>query len=166
MRVGIGYDVHAVKRERRLILGGVEVASEFGLMGHSDGDVVLHAIIDSLLGAAALGDIGIFFPSTPEYKDIQSTILLRRVKELLTREGYKVGNIDVAICAESPRLSPFFDQMKEEIGKVLDIPRQKIGIKATSPEGVGPLGRGEGICAYAVAILEEGNEGFQHPFRQ
>jgi 2-C-methyl-D-erythritol 2,4-cyclodiphosphate synthase len=165
MRVGIGYDIHPVKKERRLILGGVEVASEFGLAGWSDGDVVIHAIIDSLLGAAALGDIGIFFPSTAEYKDVQSTILLQRVKEAIAHEGYKVGNIDVAICAQSPSLSPFFDQMKEEIGKVLDISRQKIGIKATRPEGVGSLGRGEGICVYAVAILEERNEGFQHPFR-
>ena len=156
MRVGIGYDIHPVKKERRLILGGVEVASEFGLMGHSDGDVVIHAIIDSLLGAAALGDIGMFFPSTPEYKDIQSTILLEKVKEVIAREGYRIGNIDIAICAQSPRLSPFFDQMKGEIGKSLSIPKQKIGIKATSPEGIGSLGRGESICAYAIAALEEG----------
>jgi 2-C-methyl-D-erythritol 2,4-cyclodiphosphate synthase len=156
MRVGIGYDIHPVKKERRLILGGVEVASEFGLIGHSDGDVVIHAIIDSLLGAAALGDIGIFFPSTPEYKDIQSTILLEKVKEVIAHEGYRIGNIDIAICAQSPHLSPFFDQMKGKIGKSLSIPKQKIGIKATSPEGIGSLGRGESICAYAMAALEEG----------
>lgn len=154
MRVGIGYDVHKLVEGRKLILGGAEVPFEEGLLGHSDGDVLLHAICDALLGAAGKGDIGQHFPDTKiEYKDILSLILLEKVKGLI-RE-YKIYNIDSIIIAQEPKLASYFSKMKENIAKVLRIDRDKINIKATTTEGLGPMGRGEGIAAYAMVSLEE-----------
>jgi 2-C-methyl-D-erythritol 2,4-cyclodiphosphate synthase len=155
MRVGIGYDVHPLVEGRRLILGGVEIPFERGLAGHSDGDVLVHAIMDALLGAAALGDIGTHFPSTePKYKDISSIVLLRQIAGSLQTQGWQVGNIDATIVAEHPRLSPFVDQMRERICETLGVGREQIGVKATTTEGLGFAGRGEGIAAYAIALVE------------
>ena len=156
MRVGIGYDVHTLVEGRRLVLGGVEVPFERGLAGHSDGDVLVHAVIDALLGAAGLGDIGTHFPSTdPQYKDISSITLLRQIGSLLQTQGWQVGNIDATIVAESPRLSPFVDQMRKRMGETLGIAPEQIGVKATTTESLGFAGRGEGIAAYAVASVEK-----------
>ena len=153
MRVGIGYDVHRLVEGRRLILGGVEVPFEKGLLGHSDGDVLLHAICDALLGAAGKGDIGRHFPDTdPEYKDILSLILLEKVKGLI--KEYRINNIDSIVIAQEPKLAPYLSKMKENIAKVLKIDKSKINIKATTTEGLGPMGRGEGIAAYAMISLE------------
>ncbi len=155
MRVGMGYDVHPLVEGRRLVLGGVEIPFERGLAGHSDGDVLVHAVIDALLGAAGLGDIGTHFPSTdPKYKDISSITLLRQIGSLLRDQGWQVGNIDATIVAERPRLSPFADQMRKRMCETLGIGREQIGVKATTTEGLGFAGRGEGIAAYAVALVE------------
>ena len=160
MRVGIGYDVHPLVKGRRLILGGVEIPFERGLAGHSDGDVLVHAIIDALLGATGLGDIGTHFPpSAPQYKGISSIILLRQVGVLLQSEGWQVGNIDATILAERPMLSPFINEMRQRVGEALRISRSQIGIKATTQEGLGFVGREEGIAAYAVALVERQDEG-------
>ncbi len=153
MRVGIGYDVHKLVEERKLILGGVEVPFERGLLGHSDGDVLLHAICDALLGAAGKGDIGQHFPDTsPEYKDISSLILLEKVKGLI--KEHRINNIDSIVIAQEPKLASYLAKMKENIAKVLKIDKSKINIKATTTEGLGPMGRGEGIAAYAMISLE------------
>ncbi|MBU4310167.1 2-C-methyl-D-erythritol 2,4-cyclodiphosphate synthase [bacterium] len=153
MKVGMGYDVHKLVEGRRLILGGVEIPFGRGLLGHSDGDVLLHAICDALLGAAGKGDIGQHFPDTnPEYKDISSLILIEKVKGL-TKE-YKINNIDSIIIAQEPKLAPYLSKMKENITKVLKIDKSKINIKATTTEGLGSIGRGEGIAAYAMVSLE------------
>jgi 2-C-methyl-D-erythritol 2,4-cyclodiphosphate synthase len=152
MRVGIGYDVHKLVEGRRLILGGVKVPFKKGLLGHSDGDVLLHAICDALLGAAGKGDIGEHFPDTdPEYKDISSLVLLEKVKGLINE--YRINNIDSVIIAQEPKLASYLEKMKENIAKVLEI--DKINIKATTTEKLGPMGRGEGIAAYAMVSLEE-----------
>ncbi|MBA7662991.1 2-C-methyl-D-erythritol 2,4-cyclodiphosphate synthase [subsurface metagenome] len=154
MRVGMGYDVHRLVDGRRLILGGVEVPFGRGLLGHSDGDVLLHAICDALLGAAGEGDIGQHFPdSDPEYKDISSLVLLEKVKGLI--KEYRVNNIDSIIVAQEPKLASCLSKMKENITQVLKIDKSKINIKATTTEGLGPMGRGEGIAAYAMVSLEE-----------
>ncbi|MFO7152669.1 MAG: 2-C-methyl-D-erythritol 2,4-cyclodiphosphate synthase [Bacillota bacterium] len=156
MRVGIGYDAHRLVAGRRLVLGGVEIPFEKGLLGHSDADVLVHAINDALLGAAALGDIGVHFPDTdPEYKDIRSIILLERVGELLKNEGFEVLNIDSVICAERPKLSPYIDKMRENIAKALRISKDRVSVKATTTEGMGFEGRGEGISAQAVCLIEK-----------
>ncbi|SHM70817.1 2-C-methyl-D-erythritol 2,4-cyclodiphosphate synthase [Caldanaerovirga acetigignens] len=156
MRVGIGYDAHRLVKGRKLVLGGVEIPYEKGLLGHSDADVVVHAINDALLGAAALGDIGVHFPDTdPEYKDIRSILLLKRVGEMLKREGFGVVNIDSVICAERPKLSPYIDKMRENIAQALNISKDKISIKATTTEGMGFEGRGEGISAQAVCLIKK-----------
>lgn len=153
MRVGIGYDVHKLVEGRRLILGGVEVPFGRGLLGHSDGDVLLHAICDALLGAAGKGDIGGHFPDTePKYKDISSFILLEKVKGLI--KEYRINNIDSIIIAQEPKLAPYLSKMKENITQVLKIDKSKINIKATTTEKLGPMGRGEGIAAYAIVSLE------------
>jgi 2-C-methyl-D-erythritol 2,4-cyclodiphosphate synthase len=152
MKVGIGYDVHKLVEGRRLILGGVDVPFERGLLGHSDGDVLLHAICDALLGAAGKGDIGQHFPDTdPEYKDISSLILLEKVKGLI--KEYKINNIDSIVIAQEPKLASYLKKMKENIAKVLKIDKGKINIKATTTEGLGSMGRGEGIAAYAMISL-------------
>ncbi len=155
MRVGIGLDFHRFEAGRKLILGGVEVPYEQGLSGHSDADVLAHAICDALLGAAGLGDLGAHFPaSDPQYKDISSLRLLRRVKEMLDEKGHEIEHIDASIIAEEPPLAPHFAHMKERLAQALEISSEQINLKATRPEGLGALGRGEGIWAQAVASLK------------
>lgn len=154
MRVGIGYDVHRLVEGRKLILGGVEIEHEVGLLGHSDADVLLHAISDALLGAAALGDIGKHFPDKdPQYKGISSLILLRHVGRLLDEYGYAVGNIDATIVAQSPKLAPYIGQMRGNIANALGIEIDQVGVKATTTEGLGFAGMKEGMASYAVALL-------------
>lgn len=154
MRVGIGYDAHRLTRGRALVLGGVKIPFEKGLQGWSDADVLLHAIMDALLGAAALGDIGVHFPpNDPAYKDISSLTLLSRVDAMLKAQGWRIGNIDATIIAERPLLKPFISRIKQNIGQTLSIEENRIGIKATTSEGMGFTGRGEGIAACAVASI-------------
>ena len=154
MRVGIGYDVHRLVEGRKLILGGVEIEHEVGLLGHSDADVLLHAISDALLGAAALGGIGKHFPDKdPQYKGISSLILLTHVGRLLDTYGYAVGNIDATIVAQAPRLAPYIGQMRANIADALGIEVDQVGVKATTTEGLGFAGTKEGMASYAVALL-------------
>ena len=154
LRIGHGYDVHAFSDNRKCILGGVDVPCEKGLLGHSDADVLLHAISDSLLGAAALGDIGKHFPdSDPAYKGISSMDLLNRVKLLIDDKGYSIGNIDATVIAQKPKLAPFIDEMRKNIAEVLGSNSQNINIKATTEEKLGFTGREEGISAHAVVLL-------------
>ncbi len=156
MRVGIGYDAHQLTAGRPLVLGGVKISFEKGLAGWSDADVVVHAIMDALLGAAALGDIGTHFPpNDPTYKDISSITLLNRVGGLLKTQGWRIGNVDATIIAQRPFLQPFINQMKQNIGQALSISEKQVSIKATTNEGLGFIGREEGIAAYAVALVEE-----------
>jgi 2-C-methyl-D-erythritol 2,4-cyclodiphosphate synthase len=156
MRVGIGYDVHAFILGRRLVLGGVEVPFGRGLDGHSDADVLVHAIIDALLGATGLGDIGTHFPSTdPRYKDISSLSLLRQIGDLLQAQGWQVGNVDATIVAEEPRLTPFIPRMRQVIGDGLGIGPEQVSVKCTTSKGLGFLGHGEGIAAHAVALVRQ-----------
>ena len=156
MRVGFGYDVHPLVEKRPLILGGIQVPYLFGLQGHSDADVLLHAICDALLGAVAEGDIGRHFPDTdPQYRDIRSTVLLKRVMTRVKEKGFRVINIDATIVAEKPKLSEFIPRMVKEIEGVLEIERGRINVKATTSERLGFIGREEGIAVYAVALLEE-----------
>ena len=159
MRVGIGYDAHRLTKGRALVLGGVKIPFAKGLEGWSDADVLLHAIIDALLGAAALGDIGVHFPpNDPAYKDISSLTLLNRVGDMLKAQEWRIGNIDATIIAERPLLKPFISQMKQNIGQTLSIEEKQIGIKATTSEGMGFTGRGEGIAACAVALINKLDE--------
>ncbi len=154
MRIGTGYDVHRLVENRALILGGVAVPYEKGLLGHSDADVLLHAIMDALLGAAALGDIGRHFPDhAPEYAGISSIVLLKKVAELLAEEHYLVGNIDATIIAERPKLALYLPEMRENIAGALGISLNQINLKATTEEGLGFTGSGEGIAAQAVCLL-------------
>jgi len=156
MRVGIGYDVHPLVPGRRLVLGGVEIPFDKGLSGHSDADVLTHAITDALLGAAGLRDIGTHFsPDDPKYKDISSLILLGEVNKLLKVKGFKVGNIDAVVVAEQPKLAPFIEDMRGRIGRTLGVDLGQVMVKATTTDGLGFAGRGEGIAAYAVAQVEE-----------
>jgi 2-C-methyl-D-erythritol 2,4-cyclodiphosphate synthase len=156
IRVGIGYDSHALVSGRRLILGGVDVPYGKGLSGWSDADAVTHAIIDALCGAAELGDIGTLFPSQePEYKDISSLVLLGRTSELLKSKGFKVANIDVTIMAQSPKLSPFIPEMRARISHALSVDSTQVTIKATTTEGLGFIGREEGIAAQSVALVQK-----------
>jgi 2-C-methyl-D-erythritol 2,4-cyclodiphosphate synthase len=155
MRVGQGYDAHRFSEGGRLILGGVNVPGERGLAAHSDGDVAIHALCDALLGAAALGDIGKHFPDTSaEYENIHSRILLRSVATRLAEYGYKIMNVDLTIVAEAPRLAPYIDQMRENLAGDLGIDVSDVSVKATTTEGMGFAGRGEGIAAHAVALLD------------
>ena len=155
IRIGNGYDVHKLVEERPLILGGVTVPYEKGLLGHSDADVLVHAIMDALLGAAALPDIGNLFPDNDDaFKGISSLILLKKVNEKLAETGYKISNIDSIIAAQRPKLAPFIGEMKKNIAKTLDIPAENVGVKATTTEKLGFEGRGEGISAYAVCLIE------------
>jgi 2-C-methyl-D-erythritol 2,4-cyclodiphosphate synthase len=155
MRVGLGYDVHRLTEGRRLVLGGVEIPSAQGLDGHSDADVVVHALSDALLGAAALGDIGQHFPpSDPSFKNVSSLYLLHQVVGMLTTEGYRVVNVDVMVIAERPTLAPYVNQIRSGLAHVLQVPEQSVSVKATTNEGLGPEGRREGISAQAVALLE------------
>lgn len=155
MRVGIGYDVHRLVEERDLILGGVKIPYEKGLLGHSDADVLIHAIMDALLGAAALGDIGKYFPDTDsKYKGISSIHLLEQVKKRLEEQMYLIGNIDATIIAQKPKLASYIEQMEETIAGTLKIERNQVNIKATTEEGLGFTGSGEGISAQAIVLLE------------
>jgi 2-C-methyl-D-erythritol 2,4-cyclodiphosphate synthase len=155
MRVGFGYDVHALTENRKLILGGVDIPHEKGLLGHSDADVLLHAIMDALLGAAALGDIGKHFPDTDNsFKDIDSLVLLNRTSDILKNNGFSINNIDTTVVAQSPKISPYIDKMRENISRVLDINISCVSVKATTTEHLGFEGRKEGISAYAVVTIE------------
>ncbi len=160
MRVGHGYDAHILIPARKLVLGGVVIPYERGLVAHSDGDVLIHALCDALLGAAGLGDIGRHFPdSDAQYKGVDSRILLRRVGELISGQGFGVANIDVTLIAQAPKLASYFDAMKTNLAGDLKIPSDRINIKATTTEGMGFTGRGEGIAAHAVVLLECREEG-------
>lgn len=155
LRVGIGFDVHRLEQGRRLILGGVEIPHEKGLLGNSDADVLVHAVMDALLGAAALGDIGRYFPDTNgKYKDISSMILLEMVNALVKSSGFAVSNIDSVIVAQNPKLSAYIEQMRKNIAGVLGLDTGCVCVKATTTECLGFEGRGEGISAQAVCILE------------
>ena len=155
MRVGMGYDVHRLTAGRKLILGGVEIPYGKGLLGHSDADVLLHAVMDALLGAAALGDIGKHFPDTdPEYEGISSIRLLEHVGRLLDEKGYVIENIDATIIAQRPKMRPYIDQMRENIAEALKIETDQVNVKATTEEGLGFTGSGEGISSQAVCALE------------
>lgn len=154
MRIGHGYDVHRLIEDRKLILGGVEIPHKVGLLGHSDADVLVHAIMDALLGAAALNNIGIHFPDTDaQYKDCSSIVLLRHVVKLLHQKGYCIGNIDCTILAQAPKLRPYIAQMAENIALSCDITTQDINIKATTEEGLGFTGLKQGIAAHSVALI-------------
>lgn len=154
MRIGTGYDVHRLQAGRPLILCGVEIPFEKGLLGHSDADVATHAIMDALLGAAALGDIGLHFPDTdPAYAGISSLELLRRVHAMLQDQQYDIANIDCTIITEAPKLRPYLAEMRAQIAATLDLAEDRINIKATTEEGLGFTGKGEGIVAQAVCLL-------------
>ena len=156
MRIGFGYDVHKLVENRKLILGGVEIPYELGLLGHSDADVLTHALMDALLGAAALGDIGKHFPDNdPAYKGIDSLLLLAKVGEILAAHHYAVNNIDTTIVAQRPKLASYIPEMRAKIADVLNLELDKVSIKATTTEGLGFTGEGLGIAAYAVCTLPE-----------
>ena len=156
MRIGHGYDVHRLTEGRDLILGGVRVPHSLGLDGHSDADVLTHAVMDALLGAAALGDIGRHFPDTdPQYKGISSLKLLAAVRELIYGKGYRISNIDVTVLAQKPKLAPYIAQMEQNLSQVLGLEPGRINVKATTEEHLGFTGREEGIACHAVCLLEE-----------
>lgn len=154
MRIGHGFDVHALTEDRKLIIGGVDIPHEKGLLGHSDADVLVHAIMDSILGALALGDIGKHFPDNDmEYKDISSLNLLNRVNKLMKNKGYLIANIDATIIAQEPKLAPYIENMRRNIANVLEIDIGKINVKATTTEWLGYEGRKEGISSHSVCLL-------------
>ena len=156
MRIGHGYDVHRLTENRKLILGGVEIPYEKGLLGHSDADVLLHAIADALLGAAAMGDIGKLFPDNdPAYSGADSLLLLKDVCQRVKRKGFRTGNIDATIIAQAPKLRPYIDTMRKNIAYACDTDIDRVNVKATTEEKLGFTGSGEGISAHAVCILEE-----------
>jgi 2-C-methyl-D-erythritol 2,4-cyclodiphosphate synthase len=156
MRVGFGYDVHALVTDRPLFLGGVEIPHTHGLLGHSDADVLLHAICDALLGAAGLGDIGRHFPdSDPTYKGISSLLLLQQTVKLVAQRGFRIENVDSTVVLQRPRVAPYIDRMVESIAGAMSLPPSRVNVKATSTEMLGFAGREEGISAYAVALVEE-----------
>ncbi len=156
MRIGHGYDVHRLAEGRRLILGGVEIPFEKGLLGHSDADVLAHAVMDALLGAAALGDIGKLFPdSDPAYEGADSLVLLSRVARVLDENGYGIGNVDATVLAQRPKLAPHIPAMRERLAAAIGIDSGRVSVKATTEEGLGFTGTGEGIAAHAVALIEE-----------
>lgn len=156
MRIGHGYDVHRLTENRKLILGGVEIPYEKGLLGHSDADVLVHALMDSMLGALALGDIGKHFPDNDNsYKDIDSLVLLKRVNELILNNGYKMGNCDITVIAQRPKLAPFIFGMRKNIADVLECDISQVNVKATTTEKLGFEGAGEGISAHSVCLLCE-----------
>ena len=155
MRIGHGYDVHRLTQGRKLILGGVELPFEKGLLGHSDADVLTHAVMDALLGAAALGDIGKLFPdSDPAYEGADSLKLLERVVQVLGENGYAVGNVDATVLAQRPRLAPYIPLMREKLAAAMGVDFGQVSVKATTEEGLGFTGTGEGIAAHAVALIE------------
>ncbi|EAA0010421.1 TPA: 2-C-methyl-D-erythritol 2,4-cyclodiphosphate synthase [Clostridioides difficile] len=154
MRIGLGYDVHKLTEDRKLIIGGVEIPHNKGLLGHSDADVLIHAIMDSILGALALGDIGKHFPDTDEeYKGADSMKLLEHVYNLITSKGYKIGNIDSTIIAQSPKMAPYIESMRSNISKVLNTDIDNINIKATTEEGLGFTGAKQGIASQSICLL-------------
>ena len=156
MRIGFGYDVHRLSEDRKLFLGGVDIPAEKGASGHSDADVLLHAVCDALLGAAALGDIGKHFPDTDSaYKNISSLLLLKKVKDLLSDKGYSINNIDSTIILEKPKILKYSEMMIKNIAEVLEIKPNQVSIKATTSEGMGFVGISEGIACYAVALIME-----------
>jgi 2-C-methyl-D-erythritol 2,4-cyclodiphosphate synthase len=156
MRIGIGYDVHRLVKDRKLILGGTEIPFSKGLLGHSDADVLIHAVCDALLGAAGLGDIGGHFSDTdPAFEGISSMTLLGRVLQLLRNQGFSIVNLDTTVIAEIPKLQPYLESMQKNIAGVLDISRHSINIKATTTEGLGIIGKGEGMAALAVALIDK-----------
>lgn len=158
IRVGFGFDVHQLKEEKELWLGGIQLQHYKGAVGHSDADVLIHAICDALLGAAGLRDIGFHFPDTAsEYKGIDSKILLSRVSELLKQDGFTIGNIDCTLVLEKPKINPHIDTMKKTLAGVLGLEASDIAIKATTNEKMGYVGREEGVCAYAVALIQKNN---------
>jgi len=155
VRAGIGYDIHRRASGRRLVLGGVSLQSDWGLEGHSDADVLLHAIGDALLGAVALGDLGTHFPpGEPRWKDASSLELLRSIHAMLRERGARIINVDASVVAESPRIAPYRDAMRRNIARVLDVDASQVSVKATTNEGLGAIGQGEGIAAWAVAMVE------------
>ena len=155
LRIGHGYDVHAFADDRKCIIGGVEIPYEKGLLGHSDADVLLHAISDSLLGAAALGDIGKHFPDTdPQYKGADSLVLLERVVNLINSKGYMVNNIDATVIAQAPKMAPYIQQMRQNIANALKVDVDFVNVKATTEEKLGFTGRKEGISAHCVCLIE------------
>ena len=156
----MGYDVHQLIRGRKLVLGGVRISYEKGLLGHSDADVLVHAVIDALLGAAHLGDIGRLYPdSDPQYKDVSSLRLLEKTGRLVEKNGYSLMNADAVIIAESPRLAPYLDRMQSNMAQALQVSATCMHVKATTHEGIGCFGKGEGIGAMCVALLKQGFEG-------
>ncbi len=156
MRIGHGYDVHKLVEGRKLILGGVEIPWEKGLLGHSDADVLTHALMDALLGAAALGDIGHLFPDNdPAYEGADSVKLLERVTAVLAEHGYRVGNVDVTVIAQRPKLAPYITKMRERLAQAMGVELSRVSVKATTEEGLGFSGEGLGIAAHAVALIEE-----------
>ena len=153
-RTGFGFDVHAFVEERKLILGGVEIPFDKGLEGHSDADVLLHAICDAMLGALALGDIGIHFPNTDErWKDADSTVLLNLVNQIINSKGYELGNLDCVLAMEKPKISPYVEQIRNRISKILNADVEQISIKATTTEKLGVVGRNEGVVSFATVLL-------------
>ena len=159
MRAGIGYDVHPLVKGRRLVLGGVTVPFEQGLDGHSDADVLVHAIIDALLGACALEDIGTHFPDTdPEYEGISSLVLLNKVGEKIKESGYTIENIDATVVCQRPRLADYRDEMRRNIAASLDINIERVSVKASTSAGIGFLGEGKGIATHAVALIERSQQ--------
>ncbi|MBE6706235.1 MAG: 2-C-methyl-D-erythritol 2,4-cyclodiphosphate synthase [Ruminococcaceae bacterium] len=156
IRIGHGYDVHRLGEERRLIIGGVEIPYEMGLIGHSDADVLLHAVCDALLGAAAMGDIGKLFPDTDaKYEGADSLILLRKVVTRLNTSGYRVVNVDSTVIAQAPKLAPYIQKMRSNIARTLDVKLDAVSVKATTEEGLGFSGEGLGIAAHAVCLIEK-----------
>ncbi|MEM6399822.1 MAG: 2-C-methyl-D-erythritol 2,4-cyclodiphosphate synthase [Cyanobacteria bacterium P01_D01_bin.116] len=154
VRIGNGYDIHRLAQERKLILGGVEISHSIGLLGHSDADVLTHAIMDAMLGALSLGDIGHYFPpSDDKWAGADSLMLLDKVNNLIQEQGWKVGNIDSVVVAERPKLKPHIEKMREKLAGVLKIEPNRVGVKATTNEKLGPVGEEKGICAYAVVLL-------------
>lgn len=155
IRIGIGYDVHPLTPGRRLVLGGIDIPFDKGLSGWSDADVLTHAIIDALLGAAALGDIGSHFPpGEPQYKDISSLVLLKGVRGKLAENGWQIGNVDATIVAEQPKLKDFIDGMRQQLSQTLGVALSQVGVKASTSDRLGSIGRGEGIAAYAIALIQ------------
>lgn len=157
MRIGFGFDVHEIVEDRKMIIGGVEILGEKGLLGHSDADVLVHAIMDSILGALALGDIGRHFPDTDnKYKDISSIDLLSQVYKLMNNSGYSLGNLDATIVAQEPKMAPYIEDMRKIIGNTLNTSINNINIKATTTEHLGFVGRKEGISSYSTCLLKKG----------
>ncbi len=154
IRTGIGYDIHRLEANRKLLLGGVEIPYIKGLLGYSDGDVVLHAASDAILGALGKGDIGQHFPNTdPQYKDYPSTKILKKVNSMVSDEGMIISNVDITVIAEEPKIHPFRDKMRESVARMLELDEKAVNIKATTNEGVGSIGRGEAISCYAIVAI-------------